>query len=466
MLFSSIPFLYYFLPIVMLIYFAVPKVLKNSVILIFSLAFYAWGEPIYVFLMLGTIAVNYVLGLLIEKFRGRAVSKISLILSLVFSLGTLAYFKYADFFITNFNAVTGLSVNLLNIALPIGISFYTFQILSYTVDVYRGDVRAQKNPITLGAYITLFPQLIAGPIVRYSDVEKQLASRTHSFEKVSLGIRRFIIGLSKKVILANTLGELCDTFYTTDDKSVMFYWLFAVAYMLQVYFDFSGYSDMAIGLGKIMGFDFMENFRYPFISKSISEFWRRWHISLGSWFRDYVYIPMGGNRVKLPRFVLNIFTVWFLTGFWHGAEWNFVIWGLYFGVLLLAEKLFLSKLLGKSKVLSHIYVLFFTAISFAIFSASGMGDALSRVGGMFGAGNLPLISGTFVYTLKNYAFVILIGIIGATPLVVKAKERLEQNKTTKVLFDILEISVLIILLLIVTAYLADGSFNPFLYFRF
>lgn len=464
MLFSSIPFLYYFLPIVMLIYFAVPKVLKNSVILIFSLAFYAWGEPVYVFLMLGTIAVNYILGLLIEKFRGGAVSKISLILSLVFSLGALAYFKYADFFITNFNSVTGLSVNLLNIALPIGISFYTFQILSYTVDVYRGNVRAQKNPITLGAYITLFPQLIAGPIVRYSDVEKQLSARTHSFDKVSLGIRRFIIGLSKKIILANTLGELCDVFYNTTDKSVAFYWLFAIAYMLQVYFDFSGYSDMAIGLGKIMGFEFCENFRYPFISKSISEFWRRWHISLGSWFRDYVYIPMGGNRVKLPRFVLNIFTVWFLTGFWHGAEWNFIIWGLYFAVLLLTEKLFLSKILDKSKVFSHIYVLFFTAISFAIFSASGMGDALSRVGGMFGAGNLPLVSQTFVYTLRNYGFVLLIGIIGATPLVVKAKERLD--KTSKALSDILEIPVLIILLLIVTAYLADGSFNPFLYFRF
>lgn len=466
MLFSSIPFLYYFLPIVMLIYFAVPKVFKNSVILIFSLAFYAWGEPLYVFLMIGTIALNYILGLLIEKFRGKVLSKISITLSIVFSLGALGYFKYADFFITNFNKVTGLSMELLNIALPIGISFYTFQILSYTVDVYRGDVAAQKNPITLGAYITLFPQLIAGPIVRYSDVEKQLLSRTHSFEKVSLGIRRFIIGLSKKIIIANTLGELCDAFYSTNDKSVMFYWLFAIAYMLQVYFDFSGYSDMAIGLGKIMGFDFMENFRYPFISSSISEFWRRWHISLGSWFRDYVYIPMGGNRVKAPRFVLNIFTVWFLTGFWHGAEWNFIIWGLYFAVLLLAEKLFLSRILGKFKVLNHIYVLFFTAISFTIFSASGMADALSRVGGMFGAGNLPMASQTFIYTLQNYGFVLLLAIIGATPLVVKTKEKLQQNKVVKTCFDILEIPVLIILLLIITAYLADGSFNPFLYFRF
>lgn len=466
MLFSSIPFLYYFLPIVMLIYFAVPKALKNSVILIFSLAFYAWGEPIYVFLMLGTIGANYILGLLIERFRGGVVSKISLILSLVFSLGALAYFKYADFFIANFNATTGLSVNLLNIALPIGISFYTFQILSYTVDVYRGNVKAQKNPITLGAYITLFPQLIAGPIVRYSDVEKQLASRTHSFEKVSHGIRRFIIGLSKKIILANTLGELCDVFYNANDKSVAFYWLFALAYMLQVYFDFSGYSDMAIGLGKIMGFDICENFRYPFISSSISEFWRRWHISLGSWFRDYVYIPMGGNRVKMPRFILNIFTVWFLTGFWHGAEWNFIIWGLYFAVLLLTEKLFLAKILKKSRILSHIYVLFFTAISFAIFSASGMGDALSRVGGMFGAGNIPFVSEAFLYNLKNYGFVLIIAIIGATPLLVKARDYLMTKKSARLCLEVLEIPALIILLLIVTAYLADGSFNPFLYFRF
>ena len=466
MLFSSIPFLYYFLPIVMLIYYAVPKALKNSVILIFSLAFYAWGEPVYVFLMVATIALNYCLGLLIEKFRGGVMSKISLLLSIVFSLGALGYFKYADFFIANFNAATGLSVNLLNIALPIGISFYTFQILSYTIDVYRGNVKAQKNPITLGAYITLFPQLIAGPIVRYSDVEKQLSARTHSFDKISLGIRRFIIGLSKKIILANTLGELCDAFYNTNDKSVLFYWLFTIAYMLQVYFDFSGYSDMAIGLGKIMGFDFCENFRYPFISKSISEFWRRWHISLGSWFRDYVYIPMGGNRVKLPRFVFNIFTVWFLTGFWHGAEWNFIIWGLYFAVLLLAEKLFLSKFLEKSKALSHIYVLFFTAISFAIFSASGMGEAISQVGGMFGAGSLPMVSQTFIYTLKNYGFVLLIALIGATPLVVKANDKLTQNKYAKLCLEVLEIPLLVILLLIISAYLADGSFNPFLYFRF
>ena len=466
MLFSSIPFLYYFLPLVLLFYFAVPKALKNTVLLLFSLAFYAWGEPMYVFLMIATVGVNYLLGLLIEKFRGKMLSKIFVILSVALSLGVLGYVKYADFFRENFNAVTGLSVKLLGIALPIGISFYTFQILSYTVDVYRGDVRAQKNPITLGAYISLFPQLIAGPIVRYSDVEKQLNERTHSFDKFSSGVRRFIFGLSKKIILANTLGELCEAFHMANDKSVLFYWLFVISYMLQIYFDFSGYSDMAIGLGKMLGFDFLENFRYPFISRSVSEFWRRWHISLGSWFRDYVYIPMGGNKVKKLRLLVNIFTVWFLTGFWHGAEWNFIIWGIYFAILLLAEKYFLGKYLEKTKVLSHIYVLFLVAISFAIFSANGLREAFSTVGGMFGAGSIPFISKGFIYSLRNYGLILVISMLASTPLFVKITEKLLSNKKAKAIIDILEIPVLLMLLFIVTSYLADGSFNPFLYFRF
>lgn len=420
----------------------------------------------YVFLMILTVALNYGLGILIEKFRGKIISKLSLIASLIFSLGSLAYFKYADFFIENFNSATGLSIGLLNIALPIGISFYTFQILSYTIDVYRARVPAQKNPITLGAYIALFPQLIAGPIVRYSDVERQLINRSHNFDKISEGIRRFIFGLSKKIILANTLGELCRSFLGSSDKSVLFYWFFALAYMLQVYFDFSGYSDMAIGLGKIFGFDFCENFRYPFISSSISDFWRRWHISLGSWFRDYVYIPMGGNRVKHFRLIFNIFTVWFLTGFWHGAEWNFIIWGLYFALLLLAEKFFLLKFIEKTKILKHIYVLFFITISFVIFSADGFKEAISLVGGMFGARGVPFISKSFIYSFKNYGFVILIAILCATPLFVKLKDFLYTKKITRISLEILEIPTLLVLLLIVTAFLADGSFNPFLYFRF
>ncbi len=450
----------------LILYFSVPKVLKNVVLLLSSLLFYAWGEPKYVFLILITIAVNSILGLLIEKFRVGKLSKLFLIISLLFSLGLLGYFKYADFFIKNFALITGLSVKTLNIVLPIGISFYTFQILSYTIDVYRGDVKAQRNPLTLGTYISLFPQLIAGPIVRYSDVCQQLESRTHSFEKAAEGIRRFIIGFSKKIILANTLGELCSGFLASDEKSVLFYWLYAICYMLQVYFDFSGYSDMAIGLGKIFGFDFIENFRYPFISKSISEFWRRWHISLGSWFRDYVYIPMGGNRVNKPRFFLNIFTVWFLTGFWHGAEWNFVVWGLYFAVLLTIEKFFFSKRLEKLPVLNHVYVLFFTAISFVIFSGNGIKEATGLLGGLFGAGNIPVSSFQFVYALRNYGFTIIIAILAATPAFSKAKELLLNHKVTSICYNVLEIPGLIILLFVATGYLVDGTFNPFLYFRF
>lgn len=466
MLFSSIPFLYYFLPVVLLLYFLTPRVLKNSVLLLASLVFYAWGEPRYIILMLATVGLGYIFGILIEKFRGKPLSKLFLLLSVAFDLGALGYFKYADFFIDNFNRATGLSIPFLHIALPIGISFYTFQILSYTIDVYRGTVKAQKNPINLATYVALFPQLIAGPIVRYSDIETQLIKREHSFEKTSAGIRRFIIGLSKKVILANTLGELCEAFAQSGEKSVAFYWLFAISYMLQIYFDFSGYSDMAIGLGKILGFEFMENFNYPFISSSITEFWRRWHISLGRWFRDYVYIPMGGNRVKKLRMLFNIFTVWFLTGFWHGAEWNFIVWGLYFGILLTVEKFFLSGFLSKHRVLSHIYTLLLVLISFVIFSAGNMTQAVSYVGGLFGAGGEPVISGEFLYSLKSYGVILLIGAIGATPIPKKVKEWLDTKKRAHQALEILETPILLALLLIVTAYLADGSFNPFLYFRF
>lgn len=466
MVFSSIPFLYYFLPVVILAYIAVPKLLKNTVLLLFSLIFYAWGEPRYVFLMLVTIAINYILGILIEKFRGRKLSKAFMTASVVLCIGFLAYFKYADFFIENFNKATDLSIKLLNIALPIGISFYTFQILSYTIDVYRGNVSAQKNPITLATYVALFPQLIAGPIVRYVDIERELSERTHSFEKISQGISRFIIGLSKKVILANTLGELCEAFQISGDKSILFYWLFVFAYMLQVYFDFSGYSDMAIGLGRIFGFNFLENFNYPFISKSITEFWRRWHMSLGSWFRDYVYIPMGGNRVNRGRLLFNILTVWMLTGFWHGAEWNFIVWGLYFGVMLTFEKLLLAKYIKKLKVAGHIYLLFFVSISFAIFSAGSMTQALSYVGGMFGANNIPLWSGELLYNLKSYGFVLVIAAVAATPIPKLIIKGLCQRKAFSTAWGIIQIPVLIGLLILSTAYLADGAFNPFLYFRF
>ena len=467
MLFSSITFLYYFLPLVLIVYFITPKSLKNLWLLITSLFFYAWGEPKCVFLMVATVLLNYIFGLLIEKAKTKKLKKIYLGISVAGTLAGLLYFKYAGFFVENFAAVTGLSVPALNIALPIGISFYTFQILSYTIDVYRNEVPAQKNPLTLGTYIALFPQLIAGPIVRYKDVEKQLACRTHDFSKIALGIRRFILGLGKKVLIANTLGELCEAFYATTDVSVAFYWLFAVGYMLHIYFDFSGYSDMAIGLGKIFGFDFLENFNYPFISKSISEFWRRWNMSLGTWFRDYVYFPLGGSRVKKPRLVINLFVVWFLTGFWHGAEWNFVLWGLFFFVFLTLEKLFLTDVLKKSNILGHIYTLFLVSVSFMIFSGNNATEAFSRIGGLFGSGKIPLTSFEFFYQLKNYAVVLAIAIFGATPLPKYICTKLiNKNNAISKVVSALEIPVLLAVLVAATAFLADGSFNPFLYFRF
>ena len=466
MLFSSIPFLYYFLPSVLILYFIVPKKLKNTVLMLSSLVFYGWGEPKYVVLMIASIVIGYFSGILIEAFSQKKLSKVFLGISVAVNLVFLAYFKYADFFIENFNAVTGLSIPLLRIALPIGISFYTFQILSYTIDVYRKDVPAQKNIINLAAYITMFPQLIAGPIVRYSDIAKQLEERSHSFENFSKGMRRFVLGLGKKILIANSLGELCDIFKESDDKSILFYWLYAVAFGLHVYFDFSGYSDMAIGLGRIFGFRFSENFNYPYISKSATEFWRRWHMSLGTWFRDYVYIPLGGNRVSKPKWFFNIFVVWFLTGFWHGAAWNFIIWGLFFAVLLIIEKLVLLKYLDKSKVLSRIYTLVAVGISFVIFNAADMKEAFAYIGGMFGAGNVPLVSTEFFYYLRSFAVTLVIGIIGATPVVKNTVEKIfENSKISKFIWG-LEPVGLVALLTIMTAYLVDGSFNPFLYFRF
>ena len=467
MLFSSIPFLYWFLPCVVLLYFAAPRGLKNTVLLLSSLFFYGWGEPVYVLWMLLAIVMAYLSGLLIERFRSTLrLARIFLVLSVSFSLAMLGYFKYADFFIRNFNAVTGLSVPLLKIALPIGISFYTFQILSYTVDVYRGAVFAQKNFIDLAAYVALFPQLIAGPIVRYADVAAQLKERRHTLEKTALGMRRFLLGLGKKVLIANLLGELCSIFRESNDKSVLFFWLYAAAYALHVYFDFSGYSDMAIGLGKIFGFDFRENFNYPFISKSITEFWRRWHMSLGSWFRDYVYIPLGGNRVSAPRHLLNILVVWMLTGFWHGAAWNFVIWGLYFAGLLILEKIWLLKSLEGKPVIGHLYVTAAVAVSFVIFDASDLQQALSYLKAMFGGSGYPLLSSEFLYYFRSYFVVFVIALFGATPLPAKLRGRIRQTAAGEHVLTIAEPLALIALLLICTAFLVDGSYNPFLYFRF
>ena len=466
MLFSSIPFLYYFLPVVLIAYYLVPKPAKNGVLLLASLVFYGWGEPSYVFLMLASIGLGFVFGLLIEKFRGTVWSKVCMIISVVISFGFLGYFKYTNFFITNFNAATGLSLPLLNVVLPIGISFYTFQLVSYIIDVYWGTVKAQKNFVILATYITMFPQLIAGPIVRYSDVERQLVDRNITFKRIAYGIRRFCIGLGKKILIANILGEYCAAFKATDEKSVIFYWAYAIAVSLQIYFDFSGYSDMAIGLGSMLGFQFIENFNYPFISKSATEFWRRWHMSLGTWFRDYVYIPLGGSRCQTARLMFNIFVVWMLTGFWHGAEWNFIVWGLYFGVLLMVEKLFLLKWLEKYKIFGHAYILVLSFISFVIFDAVNLGAALQHIGAMFGFAGVPLVTGITTYYLKSYAIVFILALIGATPIPKYLVEKIMQNKVGKAVVSTVEPVIMAILLLVVTAYLVDGSFNPFLYFRF
>ena len=467
MLFSSIPFLYYFLPLVLITYFAAPKKLKNAVLFVYRLVFYAWGEPLYVFLMAASITSAWGLALLMDKAKTQKARKILMIISVVISFSFLAYFKYADFFISNFNAATGLSVPLLKLALPVGISFYTFQIASYTIDVYRGDTKVNKNIVNFGTYVVLFPQLIAGPIVRYVDIAEMLENRTHTLEKTAYGIKRFCLGLGKKVLLANTFGELCSVFRASDEKTVLFYWMYAAAFMLQIYFDFSGYSDMAIGLGRIFGFTFLENFDFPFISKSITEFWRRWHMSLGSWFRDYVYIPLGGNRVKTPRFLFNIFVVWFLTGFWHGADWQFIVWGLFYGVMLVIEKMWLKKYLDKAPAfLCHIYVLFLSAIGFVIFNSVNMAGAIEDLKGMFGLSGLPLFGTETFYYLKSFALMFVAGSLLATPVIKNLLAKIEATKTGGKVFAIFRPIGFAAILILVTGYLADGSFNPFLYFRF
>lgn len=466
LLFSSIPFLYYFLPVVLLLYYLAPYKLKNTVILISSLAFYAFGEPRFVLIMILNILLGYIFGILIEAFHQRKWDKLFLGLSLCTSLGMLGYFKYADFFILNFNRLTGLGIPLLRIALPVGISFYTFQLLSYTIDVYRGRVKAQKNFVLLATYIASFPQLIAGPIVRYADIEPQLTKRVHSIDKLALGIRRFVLGLSKKVLLANSLGELCEIFKASKDPSILFFWLYAVSFTLHIYFDFSGYSDMAIGLGKMLGFDFPENFNYPYISSSITQFWRRWHISLGSWFRDYLYIPLGGNRVSSSRWLFNIFLVWFATGLWHGASWNFILWGLLYGLLLVIEKQGLHRLLERSRIGSHIYVMLFVILGFVLFNAADLKEAATDLGAMFGLKGYPLFSAEFWYYLRSYGMTLIISALAATPLFSKLVASLNNRKYGALLTKIAEPVLLVALLLVNTAYLVDGSFNPFLYFRF
>ena len=459
MVFSSIPFLYYFLPAVLAVYFLTPRKGKNAVLLLASLIFYGWGELRLLPLMAFTILLCYVCGLGIERSRKR--KKLWLLASIVISVGLLGVFKYADFFIGSLNTVTGLKIPLLHLALPVGISFYTFQCLSYTIDVYRGSVPAQKSLINFGAYVALFPQLIAGPIVRYADIARELEHREHSWDNAAAGLRRFLVGLGKKVILADNFALLIRLFRQSGEKSVLFYWMYAVAFTLNIYFDFSGYSDMAIGLGRVLGFHFVENFNYPYLSGSVTEFWRRWHISLGSWFRDYVYIPMGGSRVSRWRWVLNILTVWMLTGLWHGAAWNFVLWGLLFAALLLAEKWIpvLQRLPG---VLRHGYVLLAVVLSFVLFNADSLAQAGQDFAGLFGFGSLSLTSAETLYYLKSYAVLFVLGILGSTPVVKNAARRIDGTKAGVVL----EAAAMLALLIVCTAYLVDGSFSPFLYFRF
>ena len=462
MIFSSIPFLYYFLPVVLLVYGLTPRKGKNAVLLLFSLVFYGWGEPKYLAVMLVCTALGYGFGLALGRAGRPGVRKALLAASVLSSLSFLVYFKYADFFLSNFNALTGASLPLLQLTLPVGISFYTFQILSYTVDVYRGEAQVQKNPIDLACYVTMFPQLIAGPIVRYTDVAEQLKQRGRGdFQK---GVSRFLVGLGKKILFANLLGEVCAAWRGTQDGSVLFSWLYALSYTLHIYFDFSGYSDMAIGLGALLGFRFPENFNYPYIAASVTEFWRRWHMTLSRWFRDYVYIPLGGNRKGMGKQLRNILIVWLLTGFWHGAAWNFLCWGLYFAALLILEKLVLLRFLEKHRIFGHVYLLLAVVLGFVLFDASALSGAWDCIRGMLGLGGLPIASAEGLYLLKSNALLLILAALGATPLPKRIAKALEARCPKAA--ALLHPAALCALLLICTAYLVDGSYNPFLYFRF
>ena len=467
MVFSSLTFLFLFLPAVLLVYFAVPRQGKNAVLFLFSLLFYAWGEPIYVCLMIFSTILDYTCGRLVEKYRGTSKQKIGLIISICVNLGLLFFFKYTDFFIVTINGVFGASIPQLNLPLPIGISFYTFQTMSYTIDVYRGDARMQKNIISFGAYVSLFPQLIAGPIVRYQDIADQLNERTHSFDKFGDGAKRFVTGLGKKVLLANNIGLLWSTISATDSASLTTVgaWLGIIAFAFQIYFDFSGYSDMAIGLGKMFGFEFLENFNYPYISKSVTEFWRRWHMSLGTWFRDYVYIPLGGNRKGLPLQIRNIAVVWLLTGFWHGANWNFVLWGIFYGILLVMEKLFLLKWLKKApSLVGHTYTMLTVILGWVLFAFDDFSKGFAFLKVMFGGG-AGFVSSEAMYQLLSYLPLIAICVIASTPIMKKLYEKMTSKCSEGLLLTADTVRILGLTALSV-AYLISGSYNPFLYFRF
>ncbi len=471
MLFSSITFLFAFLPCVILVYYICPKPVRNFILMFFSMVFYAWGEPKYIFVMLASILAGYVMALFTAHFKSAdkpAAARAAMIFSVFLNLGILFYFKYIGFFTENLNRIPGIELKVLDCTLPLGISFYTFQILSYSVDVYRGKAQCQKNIINLAAYITLFPQLIAGPIVRYETIADQLDKRKESFDKFGDGVNRFVTGLGKKVLIANLCGEIFNQLSTlsANENTVILSWICSIAFSLQIYFDFSGYSDMAIGLGKMFGFEFLENFDYPYISRSITEFWRRWHISLSTWFRDYVYIPLGGNRRGKARTLFNIFIVWFLTGFWHGAEWNFIIWGLYYFVLLMLEKLFLLKKFEKiPAVITRIYSLFFINFGWVIFAYDSLPDLKRAVLNMFGGSGLAFSNELTIYYLVSFGLFFIIAFVAATPFPRKLVGRVLDNKNEKLATGLNVIFILGVLVLS-TAFLASEAFNPFLYFRF
>lgn len=458
MVFSSVLFIFRFLPIAMILYFLTPNKFKNLTLLLVSLIFYSWGEPKYFLLMIASIFVDYFVSRGIDKSRNnKKICIMLLAISIVFNLGMLFFFKYFNFFIENINSIFGLSLKHLKITLPLGISFYTFQTMSYTIDVFLGKVKAEKNIINFGAFVCLFPQLIAGPIVKYTDINLELKHRKIDIKQIQDGIELFILGLGSKVLIANNIGAFWSEIEGKgfDGIGTVIAWISVLAFAFQIYFDFSGYSLMAIGLGKILGFNFPRNFNYPYISKSITEFWRRWHITLGSWFKEYVYIPLGGNRVGKLRIYINLFIVWFLTGFWHGASYNFILWGLYFFVLISIEKAFLFKFLEKYKIISHIYSIFFILLGWTIFAVVDLEQLKILLKQMFSISK----NNQWIYYVRNYGITFIIAAALATPIVKNIYNKIIKS-------DILNTIILMVIFLISIAYLVDATYNPFLYFRF
>ena len=470
MLFSSLVFLFTFLPITLLVYYLVPRKVKNVVLLIASLIFYAWGEPVYIFLMLISILFNYFCGMDIALKAGRKSQVRSLIFTIVVNLFILGFFKYYGFIVTNLNAILPFYIPYRKLELPIGISFYTFQTLSYIIDVYRGNVDVQVNLIDFGTYVTMFPQLIAGPIVQYADVERQLRERKESLTKFGYGAWFFVIGLAKKVLLANTIGSIYENIAAMDGMSVVTAWLGCLAYTFQIYFDFSGYSDMAVGLGKMFGFEFMQNFNYPYISKSVTEFWRRWHISLGTWFRDYVYFPLGGSRVSSKsRLVFNLFVVWMLTGIWHGASWNYVAWGFFYFVLLTFEKLTgIPKKLAHTwqRVLYRIFTLLCVMFGWVVFRAPGLKMGLSYIRSMFCLNGNAFADTASLNLIGSYALVAVLGIIFCMPVAGFVRKKIPENPKAQLAAEICTRVICLVLLAISCSFAVSSSYNPFIYFNF